>query len=476
MCLLIEDELIDHVLMVGEANKIDDFASDDIPKFSELSVGLYRGTPSKRDKILADPPQVMVMSYETGRNDICGFKGRKAVAEERRLTKWARGKRVLIVFDEFSKLRNRSSKSYVAWDYLVNRVLRKSQNQPYIVGLTATSVEKHPEDHWNAGRLIAPDMAGSVGDFNRDYIGSYDQFGNPRTWKNLTPHKCQPGVTPLNQMFARITSVKSKTDPDVIDQFPSRIENPPTKVVLSAPHQEFYDRLSDLLAEAEFDNPMEERQAVGLLRQAAAHPGSLLLSRGQMARQIVGVVGEEYLRSINVAKIEAMLRWQESMENQQTVIFTFYGGSVLPYLHTALVREGYQVSVNTGSMSMSERKDSRDAYIAGDTQIFLSSDAGAKGLNLGVGSGLLHYETPLTYATFKQRSDRIHRIDSKHPSVTIDYLLAHNTIEVPLARKMIKRNEWGEQVQDSEWTEDSESDFGVLTAKDRQEMLNRVLA
>lgn len=475
--MLIEDGLVDHVLIVAEANKVLDWSEDDFPKFTDLTVRRYAGTLKQREKILADPPQVLVMSYETGRNDICQFKPRsKAIAAPKMLTETLVGKRVAIVFDEFSRLRTRSSALYVAWDYLVNRVLRKGPHQPYLLGLTATSVEKWPIDHWNAGRLIAPELAGTVAAFEETYIATRDLHGNPASFKNLTPRETVPGVIPLNQMFASITLRKRKTDPDVIDHFPAKMENPPTMVDLGDEHRALYDHVEEIFADETLDDNVS-RQGFGLLRQIVGHPMSLLHSEGHFAKEVVAATGADYLRRISEikhgGKVAAMLDWQRRMGEQQTVIFTFYGGSILPMLHEVLTQQGYRVSVNHGRISTEERKRQQDAYKAGYNQIFLSSDAGAKGLNLGVGSGLLHYETPLLYSTFDQRSNRIHRIDSKHTSVTIDHLVVRDSIEVGVTKLMLKRNQWAEAVQDPDLVEDHEPTERFLRARDRLAMLRR---
>jgi hypothetical protein len=481
--MLFEDGLIDQVVVVAEANKVLDWVEDDFPTYTDLTVKRYAGDPKKRQKILDDPPQVMVMSYETGRNDICQFRGKgsKAIVGEKMLAEALRGKRVALIFDEFSRMRNRTSRLYIAWDYLVNRVLRRTEHQPLIAGLTATTVEDSPADHWNAGRILAPDRAGTVAWFEETYVASRSIWDNsPASWKNLTPEELvDPGVTPLNQLFGPITLRKRKTDDDVIDYFPAKMENPPTMVELSKPHRALYDMVAEVFDDEDLADEVSQ-QGFGLLRLLAGHPMSLLRSEGVYARDIVSKVGHAYLEGLATskpgpgnAKTEAMLEWQARMGNQQTCIFTFYGNSMLPYLEHSLRQEGYLISVNHGRLDEVERKRQRDAFRAGDTQVFLSSDAGAKGLNLGVGSGLLHYECPLLYSTFVQRSDRIHRIDSRHPSVTIDHLIVADSVEEGIAHKMLKRNQWAEKVQDPDLTEDYEPTERFLRAKDRLEMLRR---
>ncbi len=470
--LCFEDDKVDVVVVVAEANKIIDWTEVDTPRFTDLTVARYAG--SKRGQILERNPQVLVTSWSTGRNDIGTFgKQGRAIVEDGPLTDYLKGKRVAFVFDEASALRSRGTKTYLAWTHLF-RVLRKEPFAPRMLALTATSVEKGPEDHWNIGRVLSPERAGRVQDFEPNYVADYDLYGNPTRWKNITRDQMtDPDVMPLNEMFAPITLRKKKTDPDVISQFPARMENSPTLIDLSPAHQRLYNEIEEIFSADDVDD-QTQRQGFSLLRLLANHPHALLSSKGRYAQEVIEQVGAAYLSSLGSTKVEAMLEWQARMQDQQTVIFTFFGQSVLPLLHHSLLGADYRVSINHGAMSDRERQRAQDEFKAGETQIFLSSDAGAKGLNLGCGSGLLHYEMPLNYSTFVQRSDRIHRIDSKHPSVTIDALVARNTLEFPLAINTFKKNEMGERVQDADY-DDHKGDpgEGVLRAHERLALLRR---
>lgn len=473
LSLAFEDDLIDVAIVVAEANKVMDWAKVDIPKFTDLTVRRYSGDGRMR-MVEKQKPQVLVMSYATGRNDICGFKPRSNHIDHTKpqvLVDYLRGKRVAFIFDEFSVLRTRSAKTYVAWEYLL-RTLRK-ERKPMMLGLTATTVESKPEDHFNACRLLSPERSPNVDVFYQNYVAAYDLYDNPIEWKNLTRERMvDPGVLPLNEIYAPITLRKKKTDPDVIEQFPRKMENPPTMVDLDPSHKRLYDSLEEIFGAEDIDERTAQ-QGFGLMRLLLAHPSALFTSEGQYAKEVIEQVGASYIEGLKSAKVEAMLAWQERMAQQQTVIFTFYGQSVLPILHHHLVGEGYKVSVNHGKMSQAQRQASQDAYKAGGTQIFLSSDAGAKGLNLGCGSGLLHYELPVLWSTYEQRSNRIHRIDSVHPSVTIDALVSKDTLEFPMGMKMLKRNVWAEQVQDVDIHEEADPGEGYLRASDRIALLRR---
>ena len=96
---------------------------------------------------------------------------------------------------------------------------------------------------------------------------------------------------------------------------------------------------------------------------------------------------------------------------------------------------------------------------------------------LGVGSALLHYDLPLMYSIFDQRSNRIHRIDSKHASVTIDSLVAggvkdRSTVENAVAEMLVRRNAWSDEViDDDRYVEESDPGEVYLDALARRAML-----
>ena len=473
--LLVEDGLVDQIVVVAEGNKVTDWV-EDFARFTDIPAALYAGTPEKRRRILSDPAKVLVMTYETGRNDICTFKGKgsKAVVGDKFLTTFLKGKRVLIVFDEFSRLRSRNNYLWTAWDYLINRVLRRPKVNPagrvMVAGLTATKIERSPEDHFNANLLLMPWCTPKVSEFEKWHIRSWDPWGNPEAYFNLGESEAgrDLGVVPLSRRWAHRTLKKHKSDPDVIGHFPAKVEEPPRWITLTGVQREFYDAVEEIFGE---DSQMA---AISLLRQIAGHPMALTRSHGESAKSIVDTIGTQTLTAMGSAKEEAMVEWATGLGGDQGVVFTFYGQSILPLLHRRLTAEGFSVSVNHGQMSRGERAESQRAFKAGETQIFLSSDAGARGLNLGCGSALLHYELPLLYSTFLQRSDRIHRIDSAHESVTISALIAKGTIEEPLAELLLKRNGWSDAVlHDDDYTEDRDPGESYLTAEMRKALWAR---
>lgn len=493
--LLFEDGLTDLMLVVAEQTKVLDWAEDDIPTHTDLSVATYYGTPAKRRRIRERAtPQVLVSSYETVKNDLVKFSGAKR-PEAGPLASWLAERRVLLVLDECSKLRGRTSQNHRAFDFLVNDVMRARQPDSFrVVGLTATSIEKNPEDHYNIGRLMLGywrDAAGTrrphvgtVDDFTRDHVRGYDLYDKPNRFANVSERDREPGYEgkTLIEKVRPVVHIKKKSDPDVRDQFPKQVEEWEV-VPLGERQRRFYDVVDEavrLLIE-ETEDPRErvayERGVFTLLRQIAGHPASLLRSEGRLAQEIVGQVGAKELYEVGSAKTDRLVEYARGRtkdEGEKIVIFTFFGQSILPLLNEALLAKRMVVATNHGGLTARQRKDAQDAFKHDrDVEVFLTSDAGARGLNLGVGSYLSHFELPLLYSTFRQRSDRIHRIDSPHESVTVQSFVADGTIEVGLASPFLRRNEWDDDVMEVEpESEDEDPGERFLTAERRRALFD----
>jgi SNF2 family DNA or RNA helicase len=452
--MLFEDGLIDLCLVVCERNKLTEWDAD-LERFTRLTHRVYKGAPTTRRRILDDLPQVLIGTYETVRNDAAhpvAVNGRKTKRlAPHFLAEAFAGQRVLMIFDEMTKLGNRSSQNHKHHATLINHL--RSCAVTRVMGLTATPVENGPENLYNLGRILTPATVGTVDSFEHDHVEARDIYGNVVKWKNIPA---------LAQKLAPVMLRKRKTDPDVIEQFPRRVEEV-TYVDLDRRHLEFYDTVDGLFRGA------DDASVFTILRQIAGHPASLVRSESEISRTIVREVGEAGLRALGSTKLDRLVEYlQPLVEGQgaQAVIFTFFGQSVLPLIQERLEECGYSVAVNHGQLSQHARDAAQATFRAGQAQIFLTSDAGQRGINLPEASYAIHYELPLTYAAYVQRSDRIHRIDSTHPSVTVMSFIARGTVEEAIAGLILKRNQWSDALLDADADEE-----GFVSAAHRREIL-----
>lgn len=464
--MLIDDDLLDLVIVCAEGDKVDDWV-DDFESFTSLSVAKYRGTIRKREKIREDLPQVLVSTYETVRNDGCekikvGRRRRATYEPSGPLLEAVAGKRVLVVYDEMPiKLgASRTSGMYQAHSKILATIREAGEGQ--VLALTATPIERSPENVFNICRLIKPGSVGTVENFEKTYTHGRDEYDKIIGFKNITPDSTEPGVAPFRDLIRPIMLRKRKTDADVVDFFPKQVEEW-EYVTLSKNHLDFYEMVDDIFSS---NDPMEDRQMFNVLRCIAGHPMGLLRSEGKIAKSIVDQVGESGLRALGAPKLDALIRDLEVVvhgQGEQAVVFTWFAGMILPWLHVALRDAGFNVAVGRDGFTHTHSKDAERAFKAGQHEIFLASDKSARGINLPNATYVFNYEAPLTHATYLQRIDRVHRIDSEKSIVNAKTYVALDTIEESVISMGYQRNLWSDKVIDFD-ADDAE----FFSAQDRK--------
>jgi len=466
----LDEGLIDHVLLVCEKSKtIAEEWPAEIERYTDIKWKPYAGTPAKRKKIRENLPPMLLASFDIVKND-CAIthrtdKGRKSTPIPGPLTEALAGKRVFVIYDETSRLANRGSDTHRHHSLLLE-VLRQTPGT-CVLALTATPMEKDPVSFYNLTRIMSPEATCTVREFEETYVSAYDTFGNPTRFRHLKPSDCPPGTVPLRDRMGALVLRKRKSDPDVVEYFPLRREMPPTMVKMGEMQSMFYQTVQGM---AQGLSDWEARPFTTVLRQIAGNPEALLLSQGEISKSIVDVVTPAGILAIGSAKTERMLTWTHEVvreQGAQAVIFTFFGQSMLPLLQRDLENAGYTVSINHGGLSDTVKNQNQRDFRSGKTEIFLTSDAGSKGLNLPEATYLLHYERPLTHSNFVQRSDRIHRINSVHESVYIYSFVTLETIEEGLMNLNLRRNDWSDTLLGDD--EVSNEDF--LSAEDRRLLL-----
>lgn len=470
--LLFEEGAVDHVVICAEAKKVGEWKVD-FETFTTVDARVAHGPSRKR--VIEDLPQAYLSTYETIKSDAVRFvkrPGRRSTKsiEPGPLCEVFAGKRVLFVYDEMPKLKNRGSGNHKAHEAL-HKAIRKSGGDVKILGLTGTPMERDIEDLYNLGRLVRPDLMPTVADFESKFVLSRDPFGRP----NFSEIQIRTFADLVAPMLLR----KRKTDPDVIAQFP--------KVVEESSHIEMHEQHRTLYAAVEslFDPPegeqdqrsaeqveADERLLFGACRLVAGHPASLLHAQSVVAKAVVATLGEATLRSIPSTKTLALIEYLTPLvkgQRAKAVVFTFFGQAVLREVAKDLREAGFNVIEHHGGLSPSAAHEAQQAFKASQQPcVFLSSDAGAKGLNLPEATYVVNYEMPLTYANYTQRINRVSRISDRkdQPPVTAMSFILDGTVEQGLAQNVLKRNEHQDIVLGDEDAGDT-----FITAAQRRAML-----
>lgn len=450
--LAFEDGIADLVVLVCERNKLQEW-KEDFDRFTRLESRIHHGASRKSKMAKLGLPDVLITTYETGKADFVDFvkakRGKSTVAGQILEDIIASGRKPMFFFDEADKLSNRSAATYKAYEYVLKYFRRDFKNLPVFM-MTATSIRKDFENTFNQLRLLRPQSMPLVKEFEGYFVRARDIYGKARYHDARMDEftaLCQPLMLP-----------KRKTDPDVLDQFPVMTEEA-LWVDLLPEQRKFYDLV------AEFDG---EPGQLTILRQICAYP--LAISRSaregtsKLAMALVDEFGTEFLQKLPSAKTEALIRYLEPVvlgQDAKAMVFTFFGPSVIPHIHFALRNEGIRC------FRLDELEEFK-SHPGG--AVLLSSDAGARGINVPEASYLIEYDMATTYGIRTQRLNRVSRIGSGGPSVTVRSMLARKTVEVPLMFSMLRGN-----AQSDELLGKGEDGSAYMTAAMRRQMLEEGL-
>jgi SNF2 family DNA or RNA helicase len=459
---------IDLALIVCEKGKPGEWLEEFQAATALERVFIYYGP--RRAKVLEKSPQVLITTYGTSRRDLMKLDGQKKLPGP--LLEYLKGRRVMVVYDEITVLKDRSQKSrpepgqapkrasatYRAHQFMLAE-LRKLHRDMRVLGLTGYPIESSYEDAFYEFRLIWPQGMPTVKHFNEYFVACRDPWDRPRFHEERMPE--------FRALCAPRMLRKRKTDPDVAAQFPERTEEF-VRCEMSPRQAQLYRMLEDLAWDEEAGDfvPVPGLQTV--LRQFAGHPAALLESARHGTSALAKMLAEEagaQLAACPSAK-EDRLREDLGMitsQGMKAIVFTFYGQSVLQVLARSL--SGYPgLYVHHGGLSEAARARVKSGFRSHQGgAVFLSSDAGARGINLPEASYVIEYESALSHANRMQRFSRAHRLGQGGTVTCLTFTL-ENTIESRLISLALGRNAQSDLLLGDEGAENH------LSAADRRSL------
>lgn len=453
-----EHELIDHAVIVCEVNKLSEWKRD-LGRFTRLGGVIYHGP--KRKKLLGDLPQVIVTTYETARTDAAvsppkGSRSRTMLPGP--LLEAFSGKRVMLVYDEVTKIgHGRRSQLYKAHKHLEEQ-LRKSCKDTRVIGLTGTPMDTDLEGMFNEMRVVVPHAMPTVEAFERLVVRSRDIYNRP----SYRPEGMEWFRSRCDPYILR----KRKSDPDVRDSFPPLLEEF-RRLRMHDDQYRLYRRLEDLAW-----TPAGERQDVpGLqvaLRLLAGDPRAILEAARNGDSPLLAMLSEELggeLEACSSAKAQELASTADIVMSGggKMMAFTFFSHTVMP----AVVKRLGDRPVFTyhGGMTVRER-DRQLALFEGcrGGALLFASDSARRGINVPYVDVIAEYEPASKHSDRVQRANRGHRLGRVNPLTFVTFVLdstieASSSIESVLARNA---------TQDYMLHDDEDPDY--VTAADRREM------
>ena len=330
------------------------------------------------------------------------------------------------------------------------------------IALSGQPVENRPEELFSVMEWVDPSVLGPFHKFDRTFI-ERDQWGKPRKYRNLGLIKERLG-----------SAMYRKSREDIAAWLPDMVELD-MPVVLDAPTMALHEYVKkDLSLAIEqaleagggsgFDiaahygrgdghssTPMGQVMSRMLaMRMLSSHPQLLSLSAEQFDSPI-SKFGSQYASELKAAglldslpktnaKLDALLEQIEEIlaedPRNKVVVFSYFK-PMLAMIGARLVGANTHWVKITGDVPTAKR----DEYIVRfntnpDCRVFLSSDAGAYGVDLNQGSHVINYDLPWSAGALAQRVARIDRTNSGFDSITIGYMFGQGTIEERMLRML----------------------------------------
>jgi SNF2 family DNA or RNA helicase len=348
----------------------------------------------------------------------------------------------------------------------------------YRFGLSGQPVENRPEELFSIMEFIDPDVLGPFHKFDRTFIAR-DSWGRPRYYKNLDVLSRSLG----DAMFRR-----SRED---IAAFLPQLQTVETPVALDDWSMKLYEEIKvDLLDLIDMamaagmggfdlvshygrgDAADESNQFKGLvmsrvtaMRLLCGHPALLLKSAGDFDDpDLAG--GSQYASALReggrldkapttsnklIALMDTVNEILAESPTNKVVIFSGFK-AMLALISAELRAKKYGHTLISGDVA-SKTRDERIVKFNTDSscRVFLSSDAGAYGVNLDSGTHLISYDLPWSAGSFAQRVARIDRTSTQHETIFIDSMFAKGTIEERQYDMLVQKRKIAEAFIDGQY-------------------------
>jgi SNF2 family DNA or RNA helicase len=338
----------------------------------------------------------------------------------------------VLIADEAQKLKNH--------DTVIHKMVRgtkraskggkvyKGFHQEYMWFLTGTPIENSPMDLFNLMNILDSRVFTSVWHFRRRHV-VFGKFNNIVGWQNY--EEITRKISPY---------ILRRTIKDVSVELPEAIVSD-TTVPMNDDQYNIYEvlrsdfrRCIEMLREG---HPMDERMTnrmrtiMTTMMLVADSPELLYISESKYAQKVIrkAQVTPNNKPSPKVEwicdHIESLI---ENNKNAQAVVFT-RSSKFMNIVRREL--EGRKITCTTlsGDMNTKSRQESIDTFTSGEVSVFISTEAGSRGINLQCAATLINADIPWNPAVLEQRNGRIVRIGSKHEHAFIYNLYSVDSID-----------------------------------------------
>jgi hypothetical protein len=383
--ILAREKGITRVLVVSPTSVKAEW-EDQIARFTDRKVRFVAGLYPERLKLYEAPAFFTLVNYE------------QVVRDAEDINRLLRPD--VVILDEAQRIKNWHTKT-------ARRV--KSLVSPYAFVLTGTPLENRIDETYSIVQHLDPEIFGPLFRFNRDFY-ALDERGRPAGYKNL------------DDLHRRLSSVMlRRRKRDVENELPGRTEKTFFVPMAEEQAQRYGDyeyrarRLASIaqrrpLAKEEFDRL---QQYLACMRMICDTPA---------------ILDPECRICPKLEEFEGVLSELLEEPSRKIVVFSEWVKML------ALVRElagemGVDCAWHTGNVPQLKRRAEIARFREDPAcRLFLTSDAGATGLNLQMANAVINLDLPWNPAKLEQRIARAWRKGQKSV-VTVVNFVTENSIE-----------------------------------------------
>ncbi len=376
---------IARVLVVSPASVKAEW-EEQIARFTEREARFVAGPRHERLKRYGAPAFFTLVNYEQVLNDVEDIN--------------AMLKPDVVILDEAQRIKN--------WQTKTARKV-KQLRAPYAFVLTGTPLENRIDETYSIVQYLDPEIFGSLFRFNRDFY-ALDERGRPAGFRNL------------DELHRRLSGVMlRRRKRDVEKELPGRTV------------KTFFVKMADEQAQryADYEGPAKKLAAIAQKRPLTQDEFELLqklLACMRMICDTPAILDPDCRVSPKLEELEGVL--SDLLEDGETKIVIFSEWVKMLELVRELAAEmGIDCAWHTGQVPQLKRRGEIARFREDKAcRIFLSSDAGAVGLNLQMASCVINLDLPWNPAKLEQRIGRVWR-KGQTRAVTVVNFVTEDSIE-----------------------------------------------
>jgi hypothetical protein len=406
--ILAREKGIERVLVVSPTSVKTEW-EEQIARFTDRDIRFVAGLYPERLKLYQSPAFFTLVNYEQVVRD---------ADDINRLLKPD-----VVILDEAQRIKNWHTKT-------ARRV--KSLASAYAFVLTGTPLENRIDETYSIVQYLDPELFGPLFRFNRDFY-ALDARGRPEGYKNL------------DEMHRRLSGVMlRRRKRDVEDELPGRTEQTFFVPMVEDQAQRYgdYEYRARRLAAVAQRRPLTKEEFDRLQQYLACM---------RMICDTPAILDPDCRVCPKLEELEGVLFELLEEPARKVVIFSEWV-KMLELVRELAGEMGVDCAWHTGDVPQLRRRAEITRFREDpQCRLFLSSDAGATGLNLQMASAIINLDLPWNPAKLEQRIARAWRKGQKKV-VTVVNFVTENSIEHSILHLLTQKQTLADGVLDG--TED----------------------